>query len=103
MHFSGFRNSSWLSPVCVANLKLNHALALLHLITYAHVASFSPTVAMDATTAAIPAIGAMTDRVIAPIPYAPPGAAPLLFRFYSGPRKASIKSRMSPTFAWATS
>jgi hypothetical protein len=55
-----------------------------HLITYAHVASFSPTVAMDATTAAIPAIAAMTaDQVIAPIPYATrAGVAlvPLLFR-----------------------
>jgi hypothetical protein len=78
-----FRNSSWLSAVCVADLKLNHALALPHLVTYAHVASFSPTVAMDATTAAIPAIAAMTEQVIAPIPYAIRGSAalvPLLFR-----------------------
>jgi len=54
-----------------------------HLITYAHVASFSPTVAMDATTAAMPALAAMTEQVIAPIPYATRGGAalvPLLFR-----------------------
>jgi hypothetical protein len=30
-------------------------------------------------------------------------SAPLLSRFYSGPRNASMKSRMLPTCAWATS